>query len=125
MKAIKINTEDRKLEMVEINNWTEIAPEIGNGCTTFACPVSFDNGDTIYIDDEGLYNDFGGGFITPDWDYPIVGNAIILGTDSEGESIDAVTTIEELQKQIFWVSREDCVEWQNQVMIESPKIFFL
>ncbi len=108
MKAIKINTDLQKLEIVEIGNWKHIAPAIGNGCTTFCCPVTFDNNDTIYADDDGLYNDFKGGFMLDGWAYPIVGNAIVLGTNKRGGSIDAQSTIEDLEKVIIWVSEEDC-----------------
>ena len=52
MKSFKINSAERKIEVVEINSWEEIAPQIGNGCTTFAAPVTLDNEDTIYVDDE-------------------------------------------------------------------------
>ena len=108
MKAIKINTDVQKIEIVEIANWKEIAPAIGNGCTTFCCPVSFDNLDTIYADDDGLFNDYKGGFMLEGWAYPIVGNAIVLGTNNRGSSIDAKSTIEELERAIIWVSEDDC-----------------
>jgi hypothetical protein len=103
MKAIKINTDIQKIEIVEIGDWKDIAPAIGNGCTTFCCPVTFDNKDTIYADDEGLYNDFKGGFMLEGWAYPLVGNAIVLGTNNRGGSIDAKSTIEELENAIIWV----------------------
>jgi len=125
MEAIKINSEERKIEIIEINNWKQIAPAIGNGCTIFACPVSFENGDTIYIDDEGLYNNFEGGFIMEDWYCPLVGNAIILGTDYEGESIDAQSTIEEIEKSIKWVDKQDCLNWQSEALNNGPVIYYL
>lgn len=124
MQAIKINSAERKLEIVQIENWKQIAPAIGNGCTTFACPVSFENGDTIYIDDEGLYHEFQGGFIMDDWYCPIVGNGIILGTDCEGESIDPVSTLEELKSKIRFVSVDECINWQNKAMNSSPIVYF-
>ena len=56
MIAFKINSAERKVEQIEINTWQDIAPAIGNECTMFACPVTFENEDTIYVDDEGLYH---------------------------------------------------------------------
>jgi hypothetical protein len=125
MKAIKINSAERTIQHITINDWREIAPAIGNGCTLFACPVSFDNGDTMYIDDEGLYNHFDGGIIMEDWYCPIVGNVIILGTDYEGESVDAVSTIEELSSKITFVSKQDCITWQDKATKQGPTIYFV
>ena len=113
MKSFKINSAERKIEVVEINSWEDIAPQIGNGCTTFAAPVTLDNEDTIYVDDEGLFNSFEGGFKMEGWSYPIVGNGIVQGTDEEGESIEPLTTKEELEKMIIWVSKEECLRWAS------------
>jgi hypothetical protein len=66
----------------------------------------------MYADDESLlrYNSIKGGFMFPNWAYPIVGNAIILGTDEEGDSTDCITTIENL-KDIIWVGEKACKQW--------------
>jgi len=114
MKAFKINTADRKIEEIEINDWAEIAPAIGNNCEIFACPVTFDNNDTIYTDDEGLYHSFEGGFMMAGWQYPIVGNAILQGTHHNGESADVVTTKEELEAMVIWVDKATCDRWAAQ-----------
>lgn len=111
MKALKINSELQTIEEVEVNSYTDLYSLIGNGCTCFTAPVSFENGDTIYCDDEGLYHDFQGGFMMEDWDYPIVGNAVLQGVDDEGDSIEPITTKEELEKMIVWQSKETCDEW--------------
>ena len=114
MKAFKINTAERKVEEIEINSWEDIAPAIGNECTTFACPVTFENEDTIYVDDEGLYHPFEGGFMMENWNYPCVGNAILQGTDEEGESTEPLTTKEELEAMIIWVDKKKCEMWAAQ-----------
>ena len=51
MRAIKINVEKQIFEEIEIKDWIEIAPAIGNKCGTFSCPVILENGDTMYCDD--------------------------------------------------------------------------
>ena len=114
MKAFKINSAERKVEEIEINSWEDIAPAIGNECTTFACPVTFENEDTIYVDDEGLYHPFEGGFMMENWNSPCVGNGILQGTDDEGESTEPLTTKEELEAMIIWVDKVKCSIWAAQ-----------
>ncbi len=108
MKAIRIDVTKKTFEVVEISDYKDIYKHIGNDCSMFECPFSFDNGDAIYVDEEGLYHDFEGGFKMKDWSYPVVGNALILGTDFEtGESQSVLTKVEELQKQIIFVSKQE------------------
>lgn len=108
MRAILINTQTKTISEITINDWRDIAPAIGNECTTFACPVTLPNGDDMYIDDEGLYHPYEGGIIMEDWYCPIVGNVVLLNHDEDGDSTDAVSTIDELYKQIKFVSKADC-----------------
>ncbi len=114
MRALRINSAERKVEEIQINDWKDIAPAIGNECNTFTCPVIFENEDAIYADDEGLYHPFEGGFMMKDWEYPIVGNAVIQGTDEEGESTEPLTTKEELEAMIIWVDKARCERWASQ-----------
>lgn len=115
-KAFKINVENRKIEEITISSFTDISKEIGNGCGLITAPIIFDNEDTIYVDDEGMFNDYGGGFMMEDWAYPLVGNGVLLGSNEEGDSVDVKTTKEELEKMIKWVSLEDTQKWVDSVL---------
>ena len=108
MKAIKINVATQTVEEVTIgNDYKEIYSLIGNDCRLFCCPVEFPNGDTLYADDEALLNEnLEGCFLLEGFSYPICGNAIILGTDGEGESESAKTTVEEILQQIIFGNKE-------------------
>lgn len=91
MKAIKIDVETKEVKLIEIENTLDgIYNSIGNGCTCFTSPITYNNGDTFYCDDESLLkpSTIKGAFIYPNWKFPIVSNAIIVGTDKEGNSID-------------------------------------
>jgi hypothetical protein len=121
-KALKINSLEKKIEIIEINHYKEIYNHIGNNCQLFACPITFDNNDGLLIDDERLYHEFEAGFIMDDWAYPVVGNAVIQGCDEDGETCDVKTTVEELTKLIKWVSKEDCEKWQQKA-IDQPFVF--
>jgi hypothetical protein len=118
-KAIKINVETKKLEYITLgDDYTEIYGAIGNGCDTFCVPITFENEDSMFADDESLLreNDIKGGFIMDDWHSPIVGNAIILGCDDEGNSVDCLTKIEDIQDQITFVEESICKMWREKVL---------
>ena len=103
-KAIKINAELQTLELVTLgNDYKEIYPIIGEQCTTFACPIVFDNEDAMYVDDEGMFQNYKFGFMMRDWSYPILGNAVILGTDNEGDSVDAKSSIEDFKGKLVFL----------------------
>ena len=103
MRAIKINVENQTLEYVEVEGINTYYEQIGNECSTFACPVTFDNNDGLFVDDEGLFHKNIGAFYMKDWSSPIVGNALIIGCDDEGESVDCKTTIEDLKGKIKFI----------------------
>ena len=120
MKALKIDVVNKTITSINIkkeNFSTEICQLIGNGCNTFCCPVDFENGDCIYADDESLlHENIEGCFMLPDWNYPIVGNAIILGTDEEGDSIDCKTNPSELLENVIWGNKEATIEYREKAL---------
>lgn len=116
-KAIKIDSENRTIEEIEIgDSFRDLYPAIGNNCTTFAVPVHFDNNDSLFCDDEALLrpDEIKGGFIMDGWSYPIVGNAIILGTNEEGESTDYASSIDDLQSKILFLNTELLKEYAEK-----------
>jgi len=118
-KAIKIDVEKQTLELITIEDGLQgIYDAIGNECTTFCCPVSFENEDTIYADDDILLHTdrIKGGFIMEDWQVPLLGNAIILGTDMEADSVDVKSDIELLKNQIHFISEFKAKSYANLVM---------
>jgi len=123
MKALKIDVTTKQVYEIEIGNWKDIAPAIGNGCTTFCVPYEFENMDGLYSDDEGLLHPtINGAFKLPYWDVPLVGNAIILGTDDEGDSIDYQSSIEKITSLISWFSADFATRYRNVVMQQEPII---
>ena len=114
MRAIKINVEKQIFEEIEIKDWTEIAPAIGNKCEVFSCPITLENGDTMYCDDEGLFTEQFGGIIMKDWQYPLLGNIILLNADELGNGTPAVSKIEDLKGQIRFITKQQANEYQKQ-----------
>lgn len=128
MKAFKIDPKNKTIEKIVINRWQDIYPQISEECYTFCCPIQFENDDTIYADDEGLFHIIEGGIIMKDWTHPIVGNTILIGEDSEGDMEDVKTSLEELQSKIIWVSKELCLKHKESILNDhqylDPNIFF-
>jgi hypothetical protein len=115
MKVIKIDSANKTITQIEMGKGLEsIYEAIGNKCTCFTCPIELENGDVIYADDEGLFHPFEGGIMMPNWNYPIVGNILIVGSDDEGDSVDAKTTVEEITPLIEWVGKDRCEMWASQ-----------
>lgn len=121
-KALKINVEAKTITEIQLDGSIKsIVSEIGNNCQYFCCPYEFPNGDTIYADDESLTrnHDIRGGFmLNENWVYPIVGNAIILGTDENGDDLDCKTKPKDLMDIVF-VNEHDCKLWAEKVMNEG------
>ena len=122
MKALFIDVINETITETTIGNYKEIYQKIANDCSIFTCPVEFENSDIIYVDDEGLLKEVHGGFMMNGWKYPLIGNAIILGADDEGESIDYASDVEEIKKQIIFCSKEYANAWKEKALSTPPTI---
>jgi hypothetical protein len=93
MRAIKIDAINQEVKEIDFEgNFQDIQREIDVDCFTV---VPMDNGDALYVDDEGLLN---GTFMFMEIEIDgyvrfLAGNGLILGTDDEGESSDALSEI--------------------------------
>jgi hypothetical protein len=101
MKALLINSLTREITEVEGNfqDYREIAKFLK--CEYIEGAHTYDNNDTIFVDEEGLFNHQGTGFEVADSHQEFfVGNGILVGHTNSGNSRDAKTKIEELKSQI-------------------------
>lgn len=114
MRAILINPERKTISEIQIgDDYKEIYKVID--CELFTCPITFENGDTMYCDDEGLFKEQKGGIIMRGWSYPILGKILVLGCDEEtGDSQDAKSTTTFFEKQIMWLSEEQTANYQSE-----------
>jgi len=125
-KAIVIDSAKRDVYAVSLgNDYKEIYPYIGPECTTFCCPVELENGDAMFADDEGLFHTIHGGFMMPDWRYPIVGNVVLLNTDEDGESVSALSDIEDLKSKITWIDAHQANLWADYALGQPRKIYHI
>ena len=126
-KALLIDVSTKKITEIELDSHFEsISKAIGNGCQYFCCPYSFSNEDSIYADDESLLrvDSIKGGFVLEGYSGTIVGNAIILGTDDEGDSVDVKHTCDEISERIIFIDENMAKEYARVVMIKPPTIKF-
>ena len=104
MRAILIDPKEQTIKEVNYSgDFNDIYKLIGNDCHTFSAPLTLENGDTFYCDDEGLYHENIGAVIAKDWHSPIVGRILVLNTDEMGDSVDAVSSIESLQQMLTFI----------------------
>ncbi len=75
---------------------------------------SFPNGDTCYVDEEGLLNGYDYGFSFGQ--QPFVGNGLIVGSGPEGEGEDCKTTLMDLEGKLDFLGKPGRVK--PQVPIE-------
>ena len=103
MKAILINPKLQTINHVDYSGDYKDISKLTE-CTTFTAVYPFDNcEDTIYLDDEGLLKSSNYCFTFRCDDgrnEPLMGNALILGTDEEGDSKDVETSIDEIKRRV-------------------------
>jgi hypothetical protein len=111
-KAIRIDVKNKSFEVVEIYTYKDIYQHIGQSCIMFEVAHSFPNADAMYVDEEGLYHECEGGFTIKGWSNPVLGNALVIGTDiTNGENKSVLSTIAELKEKIIFVSTNKCKKW--------------
>jgi hypothetical protein len=114
MKALLIDPAKKTITEIEIEKGINAIYKAID-CSTFECPaVDFPNNDALYCDEEALLNPekIEGGFMYPHWSYPIVGKALVLGTNlNTGDSVSVKTPAEVIGRNIIWVSKADALRW--------------
>lgn len=115
LKAILIDTFAREIKEVEYSgDFTEIYKLLSHETmevTTFTI-VHLDEGDAIYVDDNGLlHNPLPDAWFKWDTYYqPLVGKALILGADDEGESRSAKISTDEVRRRVKFMTLAEVEE---------------
>lgn len=96
MRAILINAKNRTITEVDTVGDLYSMREL-LGCKTIEAPYELENGDTVYCDDEGLYNNRDFVELIPEYD-PIAGNVLILGFNRNTyDNTDCLSNIADIQ----------------------------
>jgi len=91
----KINVVKHKGSGIDV--WRELI-----GCQMLTFVNLYENGDGVYLDDEGLYSENQHFWIHRNYPQPLVGKAIHIGTTDEGESRVPQTSYKQLCKDVVW-----------------------
>ena len=111
-KAIFLDAKDNTLSYVYIKHYTDIYKHCKYGTFT---TVNIGKGDVMYVDDEGLINGTDFGFKIDSYPALIMGNAIIMSTNSRtGDSANVKHTINQIAK----ITKSFVVK--DEVIVQHP-----
>jgi hypothetical protein len=101
MQAIKIDSINQTVSQIEIEKdcLESIYQELN--CEIFTCPLTLDNRDCLYVDDEALFAEtYSGAFYFGDYPQPLFGNGLIIGTNIEGESESVASSLKMIKNKV-------------------------
>ena len=104
MKAILINPYNNTILEVEHDGNLKSIYKLLD-CSMIEAPVHYDNNDTMYCNEnawlEVEVDSILAGFMFPDYSYAILGKALIVGTDDEGNDVECKSNISDFDN-IIW-----------------------
>ncbi len=110
-KAYLIDAEKREITQVEVGDYTTYYPLLK--CEVFTT-VGLEDDDTLYVDDEGLFQPQENFFMYQGYNQPLAGNGLVLGTDKEGNSVDPKMTLETLKSKVKFMNRKEVYQWVQE-----------
>lgn len=109
MRAIKIDVVSKTITEIKIKKGLR-ALYLALDCQTVEV-IGIDDGEDIWVDEEGLLHDEPiGAFTLNGWNHPVSGHGIILGTNSEGESVSTKLKLKDVIDVVRFVSVDDLPE---------------
>jgi len=103
-KALLLNVSENTITEIVIKDYTDIS-KFGKFDIFTTVGVNAE-GDTLYVDDEGLINGTTAGFTYDGYDSPLMGNAVLLGTNrNTGDSKDVTMTAAEFAAKVKTLMR--------------------
>jgi hypothetical protein len=113
MIAYFIDAKNQTIVQVELESWSDFKTVLG--CKYIESAARWDNGDCIYVDEEGFLKPQEHYFrIAERPDQPFAGNGLLVGEEEADEASRAncppVMTIDELRARVTFVNRAIAVE---------------
>ena len=84
------------------------------GCSMFTFVRLYENGDGVYLDDEGLYVSNQYFWIHKNYPTPLAGIGIFAGIDDEGETIPPRTYFTQIFKDVRYIGTADNIRYETQ-----------
>jgi len=99
MKGILIDPWEKRVSSIEVDKGLGALYDAMD-CSCVTTPISFENRDSLFMDDEGRFRD------NAFWEFEdprgqvwqFVGKGLILGTDEEGDSESARSELEDIKE---------------------------
>lgn len=127
MKAIFIDPSIRLIEQIDCQGKIQEMRDLMEVDLVTAVRVTAK--DTLWLDDEGLLK-------TEDQDYFLwahesgaehgvfvyAGKGLILGSTPDGDNADCVMTIDDVERRLRWMDREDGLAAANEILSHPPEI---
>lgn len=121
MNCLLIDTKNQSIKEITIDETKNKLHQYYDhiGCDIIGVGTSLPNGDSVYVDDEGLFNlcvdstffQIGNG-------QPLCGNGLVVGLNHDtGTSISCKTTLQELKELVTFVSPEDVHHYPHHLFI--------
>lgn len=126
MKAFFIDSTKREIREVNYSNFRDIQTFVG-GTFTMVPTDAIGRGDVMFVDDEGLLKTKTGFFMLPDSDYPLAGNALVVGKESDddnGDTFPPTSTIETLSQVIQFKTPAQVASWGKGNASEPAVVFY-
>ena len=104
MKAFLIDPESRTINEVDYDgDYTSIYSFID--AQTFATAMFNQHGDTVFVDDEGLFRTPTAFFQVTGYPQPMAGKGLVLGCDMDtGDTVECTATLEWLRNHVQWLA---------------------
>lgn len=122
MRAILINPMQESIRHISYDGDPKSIYRILQ-CTLYEAVYPFDNGDTLWIDEEGLLKEsnFAFDILGSNEEYygTYLGSAMILGVDAEGESIECKSKLDDI-KSIIKFRGKVAIENDGQGFMLTP-----
>lgn len=104
MKAILIDSINKEVKEVEIGKGIDQMYEFLN-CEIFTIASYLPKRDAIFVDDEGLLNGTDVFFTYEGAHQPFAGNGLIMGSNSNGESVSCKVNLNEVKSKVKFYTR--------------------
>ena len=121
MRAYLINPFAREVLRVNYDGDFNQIYEFLGGVRCFTCVTINQEGDSVYVDDEGLFNGDNEFFSVAGYPEPLAGFGLVLGCDREGESVAPSLTLETLRDRVKFWDRWEIIsgKWKYEVYHED------
>lgn len=121
-KAIVIDPFRKEVSEAMLETYEDINDIIGD---TFCLGPVLRNGDSIYVDDNGLFKETHEFFLFDGAIQPLAGLGVVSGVDRYGETVDVKSSVEDIRSMVSWIDRHTAMKFIRDYNLDKHKIISL